>query len=403
MRTFARRWMVAMLLTAVWLVGQAAASDSDWSSTLAQARGQTVYWNAWGGDDRMNAYIEWTAREMKRQFGVDVRHVKLSDTAEAVTRVLAEKAAGQTHRGSADVIWINGENFAAMKRHGLLFGPFTDRLPNYALVDTNTLPTLIDFTVPVDGLEAPWSMAQFVFLYDRVRVPRPPRTMPALLEWAREHPGRFTYPQPPNFLGTTFLKQALLGLTDRPEALSAPASEAEFAELSAPLWAYLEALHPHLWRRGRVFPANGPAQTRLLADGEIDVAMAFNPGAAEAGIRSGTLPETTGVFGLEGGTVANASFLAIPFNARSREGALVLIDFLLSPAAQARKQDPEHVAGQTVLKLESLSPEDRALFENLPRGKAVPNSQELGRPLPEPHPYWMERLEQEWERRYGAR
>jgi ABC-type uncharacterized transport system YnjBCD substrate-binding protein len=42
--------------------------------------------------------------------------VKLDDTANAVAKVLAEKAAGKNEGGSVDLIWINGENFASMKR-----------------------------------------------------------------------------------------------------------------------------------------------------------------------------------------------------------------------------------------------------------------------------------------------
>ncbi len=61
-------------------------------------------------------------------------------------------------------MWINGENFAAMKRDGLLGEPFTQDLPNFKWVDTVNKPTtLIDFSVPTDGLEAPWGMAQLTF------------------------------------------------------------------------------------------------------------------------------------------------------------------------------------------------------------------------------------------------
>ncbi|HAB15576.1 MAG TPA: ABC transporter substrate-binding protein [Verrucomicrobiota bacterium] len=395
-------WRTAFWIAAWCLALTLYSAEPNWSSTLAEARGQTVYWNAWAGDDRINRYLEWVAGEVKREFGIEVRHVKLADTAEAVTRVLAEKAARKNDQGSVDLIWINGENFAAMKRRDLLFGPFLERLPNYRWVDTNNLPTLTDFTVPVDGLEAPWSMAQFVFIYDRARLPSPPRSATALLAWAKANPGRFTYPQPPDFLGTTFLKQLLLNLTEKREALYAPASEAEFKEISQPLWAYLDQLHPVMWRQARAFPVNGSAQTRLLADGEIDVALAFSPEAASSAILTGQLPDTTRTFVFDGGTIGNASFLAIPFNSRAKAGAQVLINFLLSPTAQARKQDPRQLGSLTVLALDRLEPADRALFEKLPRGAATLSAQELGKSLAEPHPFWMERLEKEWQRRYGA-
>ena len=132
---------------------------------------------------------------------------------EAVTRVLAGKIAGQADGGGIDLIWINGENFAAMKRQDLLFGPILHLLPNMKFVDPLVKPTVLsDFTVPTDGYESPWGMAQLVFFHDSRRVPQPPRSPAALLAIARSNPGRFTYPAPPDFIGSTVLKQFLLSL-----------------------------------------------------------------------------------------------------------------------------------------------------------------------------------------------
>src|SRR6185503_2914260 len=159
---------MALLLSAT----AARASDAlpDWGAVLAKARGQSVYFNAWGGSERINAYIAWAGERVQALYGVTLRQVKLADTAEAVSRVLAEKAAGRTGDGSIDLIWINGENFAAMKKNGLLFGPFASALPNLRLVDDGRPSIAADFTVPVEGLEAPWGMAQLVFEYDSARV-----------------------------------------------------------------------------------------------------------------------------------------------------------------------------------------------------------------------------------------
>ena len=122
----------------------------DWSAVLEQARGETVYWNAWGGEPRMNDLIAWAGEQVEEQFGVTVVHVKLSDTAEAVSRVLAEKAAGRDRDGGVDLIWINGENFAAMKEQDLLFGPWAESLPNFPLTDPDDNPDVReDFTVSV--------------------------------------------------------------------------------------------------------------------------------------------------------------------------------------------------------------------------------------------------------------
>jgi putative thiamine transport system substrate-binding protein len=65
-----------------------------------RARGQTVFFNAWGGSDRTNAYLQWAAAEVNARHGVQVEHVKLTDTAEAVKRVRSEKAAGKLAGGT---------------------------------------------------------------------------------------------------------------------------------------------------------------------------------------------------------------------------------------------------------------------------------------------------------------
>ena len=396
-----------LAITCLWLGGTVNAAEpaaADWQHILQRAQGQTVYWNAWGGDERINAYIAWVGEQVAERYGIQLEHVKISDAASVVTRVLAEKTAGRDDDGSVDLIWINGENFATMKRNGLLYGPWAEQLPNYRWVDVAGKPTVtVDFTVPVEGLEAPWGMAQIVFMYDQASLPEPPRSMAEMLDWAQANPGRLTYPQPPDFLGSTFLKQALIELSPNPEKLQEPVPDkASFEAETAPLWAFLDALHPHLWRSARAFPANGPAQRQLLADGEIDIAISFTPGEASGAIAQGLLPASVRTFVLDGGTIGNTHFVAIPFNARAKEGAQVLANFLLSPQAQARKQDPAYWGDFTVLNVNALEPAERHYFETLDLGVATLSPAQLGTSLPEPHPSWMEGIEQTWLARYAS-
>ena len=392
-----------LTIAALTLITAFGARADAWDDTLAKARGQTVYWNAWGGDEQINAYIAWIGEQVAARYGVELVHVKLTDTAEAVGRLVAEKASGRNGDGSVDLIWINGENFAALKRQDLLFGPFAQSLPNFRHVDTAGKPTtLVDFTIPTEGFEAPWGMAQFVFAHDAASVPQPPRTIPALLDWAKANPGRFTYPAPPDFIGSTFLKHVLIELTPDPDALQRPVEEADFAAVTAPLWDWLEAAEPHLWRRGEGYPASGPALHQLLDDGEVDISMAFNPAEASAAIEAGRLPETVRTFILEDGTIGNTHFVAIPFNAAHVEGAMVVANFLMSPEAQAEKQDPAVWGDFTVLDVASLEPADRERFDRLPRGIATLPPEALTPVRPEPHPSWMTEIEAEWLRRFSS-
>ena len=373
-----------------------------WDDVLAEAMGQTIYFHAWGGSADANDFIAWAGEQVSDRYGVTVEHVKLTDTADAVSRVVAEKAAGQNEGGAVDMIWINGANFASMKEQGLLFGPWAENLPNWSLTDPASNAALTaDFTVPTEGYEAPWAMAQVVFWYDTAQVDGPPRSISALAEWATENPGRFTYPQPPDFLGTTFLKQALYELAPDPSALSEPVGS-NYEEVTAPLWAFLDGLTPNLWRSGRAYPATGEAVKPLMSDGEVELAISFSPGAASAAIAGGELPDTIRTYVMDGGTIGNASFLAIPYNANAKAGAMVLADFLMSPEAQLRMQDPEHLGWGTVLSMRKLSPEEREAFEDLELGIATLSPEELGLALPEPHPSWMSKVAEDWGKRYGT-
>ena len=342
--------MKTSLLTAISLVSLtlgAVAADPDpkgWDEILADAKGETVYWNAWGGSENINAYIEWAGEELKQRYGVELVHVKLDDTANAVAKVVAEKAAGKNQGGSVDLIWINGENFASMKEQGLLFSPgWAEDLPNWRYVDIENKPTIrTDFTIPVEGLESPWGMAKLVFFYDQARTDAAalPTDARSLLEWAKANPGRFSYPQPPDFIGSSFLKQILSELVEERSVLIQPVDDATFDSTVAPLFAYLDELHPLMWRSSRAYPQNYPAMKQMLADGEMDIIFAFNPSEASSAIANGELPDTVRSFTFPAGTLSNTHFVAIPYNAASKAGALVTADFLISPEAQARKQDP---------------------------------------------------------------
>ena len=388
------------LLIAALACAAATPALADWQDTLTAARGQTVYWNAWGGDQRTNDFIAWVGEQTRERYGVSVEQVKLSDTAEAISRVIAEKSAGKNTGGAVDLIWINGPNFLAMNDAGLLHGPFVSDLPNAQVVDLGAgSAASVDFTVPVEGMESPWRLAKFVFAHDSARV-TPPATMAGFVDWAAAHPGRMTHPHPSNFMGTTFLKQALIELAPDPAVLQAEVTDAAYGPASEALWQWYDALRPNMWREGTAFPENESVQAQMLNDAELDIAMFFDPAAPAALIEQGLLPDTARVFVPEGGTIGNISFVAIPYNAAHREGAMVVADFLLEPATQARMQDITVLGSFSVLDPARLDDAARANFAALPSAPALPTLDELGPTLLEPHPSWMTRLTEDWAARY---
>lgn len=379
---------------------QASSAAANWADIERAARGQTVYFNAWAGSERINAYLQWATAQLAAQYGVKLEHVKIADTADVVKRVRAEKAAGRKDtEGTVDLVWINGENFAQMKREGLLFGPFAERLPHFQYVDLAGKPTTrFDASIPTDGMEAPWGMAQFTAFADSQRLPERPQNMAELLALAQRQPGRISYPRPPDFHGTTFLKQALSELSPNPAALREPVTAAALDQQTAPLWKFLDTLHPALWRGGKQFPQNAAAIRQMMADGELLLAWTFNPNEAANEIAAQRLPATVVSWQFAKGSIGNTHFVAIPYNARAKAGAQVVANFLLSPAAQARKADIRQWGDPTVLNVAALPPADRALFS----ATAMPGQVATTAPtFPEPHASWVDALEKAWAQRYA--
>ena len=387
----------ASALPPAWAQSKAAPA---WAGIENEARGQTIYFNAWAGSEKINAYLQWAAAELKAQYGVVFEHVKITDGADVVKRVRAEKTAGRgAEEGTVDLVWINGENFAAMKRDGLLFGPFAESLPSFQYVDVAGKPTTRnDFSVPTEGMESPWGMAQFTLYGDSKRLPKLPQSMAELLALARSQPGRITYPRLPDFTGTTFVKQALIEHISDASLLSKPPVEAAFAQQTANLWKFLDAMHPHLWRGGKQFPQSPAAVRQMMADGELLLALTFNPNEPANEIAAKNLSPSVVSWQFNKGTIGNTHFVAIPYNARAKAGAQVAANFLLSAKAQARKADIAFWGDPTVLDLKRLPAAERALFQSQPLPGQVAQTAPT---LPEPHAGWVEPMEKEWTRRYG--
>ncbi|WP_020560503.1 ABC transporter substrate-binding protein [Thiofilum flexile] len=382
-------------LMGLWLT--TAVQAEDWASIESKAKGQTVYFNAWGGGESINRYLDWAAQETQKRYGVTLKHVKITDAAEVVKRIKTELDAGRNTDGTVDLIWVNGENFKALKQANALYGNWVESLPNWQYVDV-AKPVRQDFSESTDNLEAPWGTAQLTFMADQAKVPTPPRSAAEWLSFAKAHPGRVTYPKPPAFHGTTFLKQLLTELTPDPKVLQQPVDSARWAEQTKPLWDYLDEFHPVAWREGKTFPATQADMIPLLADGELLLALTFNPNEAANLIESGQLPDSSYSFGFSKGTIGNVHFLAIPSNAKAKEGAQVVANFLLSPEAQARKADVTVWGDPSVLDISKLTPEQQAMMTSQAKGaltEKIPT-------LPEPHASWVEALEAEWLKRYGS-
>ncbi len=361
------------------------------------AKGTAVNFFMWGGDEEINAYVDdYVTPQMKEKYDATVKRTPLPDTADAVNKLLNEKSAGK-NEGTIDLIWINGENFATGADADLWFGPWAEELPNAKYIDWESPDVHRDFGYPVEGREAPWGKAQFVMIHDAAKVENPPKTMDELLAWTKENPGRFTYPAPPDFTGNAFIEQVFYGVTEQVEPYQEPFDEEVFRKRAPEFYGYLNELEPNLWRGGETYPESSAKSEELYQNGEVYLSMSYTPQLAQRQIEKGLYPESTRTYLLDGGTLNNTHYVAVPFNAPNKAGAQVLANFLQSPEAQLEKQDPEGWGDLTVLELDRLPEGVRDKFGE-PSDEATLSTGELQQNrLPEARTEWLLALEDGWQ------
>jgi putative spermidine/putrescine transport system substrate-binding protein len=370
---------------------------TSWDDVVTAAQGQTVKLWMYGGDTQGNAYIDDVLTPAVADNGVVLERVPVTDTKDALNRVLSELQAGRTTNGTVDLVWVNGNNFRTGQEAGAWLCGWTSLMPNLALTKSEDPLLTNDFGTPVNGCEAPWNKAQFTFVYNSDVIADPPTTLAGILAWAEAHPGRFAYPAPPDFTGSVFTREVLYSVSGGYDKIPATFDQAAYDRLTPALFERLASLAPALWRQGSTYPANEKELNQLYADRQIDMTMTYGPATLTDLVTNGTYPPGTKVLTLDEGTVGNASFLAVPANAGSTAGAMVVANVALSAEQQLAKANPATWGQFTVLDPNALTPKDRAQFDALPSSPVVPSYDVLSRNAnPELAAEWVAQLDEGW-------
>ena len=375
-----------------------------WSKTVQLGMNKNVNFHAWGGSNNINSYLNWIGKKVKKKYGIRLNHVKIKDTAQAVKKVLYEKISGKNKDGSVDIIWINGENFASMLKSNLLYKKnWIHKLPNSKLMNLNKNSSLMyDFGVYTEGREMPWGLSQLIFFYDSGKLLKPPKNVSQLKIYILNNKGRITFPQPPDFVGTSFLKQILSELTLNKNVLQEKFNIEKHDLVLDKLWEWLEDVTPYLWKKGKHYPKNYLFMSQLLADDEIDISMAFNISFPSNEVIKGNLPKSTKSFIPEVGSLSNVHYLAIPFNSSNPSAAKLVINFMISLEAQLKKNKQSIWGDPTVLDYKMLEEKWKKKFDKLLKGSATISFKDLEKKLPEPHPSWVKEIEKNWIKKFGS-
>ena len=381
----------------------AALKTQTWEQIVEQARGGTVNWFMWGGSDQINQYVsDHIGGILKADYGITLNRVGIADAAEVVNTVLSEKEAGVTDTGSVDLIWINGENFRSMKQADLAFCGYTDLLPNNTLINWDNPAIANDFGVPVDGCEVPWNTAQFAFAYDSAATPNPPKSIPDLITWIKANPGSFTYPAPPDFTGSVFVRHVFYHAAGGAQNLLGPFDQAKYDAVAMKTWGILNEIEPFLWREGRTYPNTIVQLNELFANGEVALTFNYDPSQFGLAVQAGTYADTTRSYGLTDGTIGNTNYTLIPFNSPNKAAAMVLQNLLLSGKAQLEKARPEVWGAAPAIDISRTTPGVQAGFAAIIAHPSVVPASDLAKAaLPELQSDWISAIEQGWLKNVG--
>ena len=350
-------------------------SSAEWDEIVEAARGTTVTFYGWGGDENRNNWLNTTVADyVKEHYDIALEVVGM-DINDILSKLSGEKQAG-SETGSIDMIWINGENFYSAKDNGLLYGPFTGQLPNMeAYIDLQDPETLNDFCMPIEGYEAPYAKAQMVFFNDSAVTPEAPASAEELLEFCKKYPGKVTYPALPDFTGSAFVRNIIYELCGWEQFQNMEADYDTVKAAIEPALDYLRELNPYLWNEGNTFPESSTTVDAMFADGELVMDMSYGPFSVATGIAEGTYTDTTRTFVFDNGTIGNTNYMAIAFNSPNKAGAMVVINAILSTELQLTQY--EQLRELPVVSADKLSAEEQAAFDAVDLGEGVLSQAEL--------------------------
>ncbi|MDR1329914.1 MAG: hypothetical protein LBK23_09975 [Oscillospiraceae bacterium] len=396
-------------------------ADMTWDEILAEADGDTVTFCAWGSggaDAMVQQYWEYIKTRAKEDYNITIEYVE--DTAENEQRFVAdyENGIGAT----IDMFWGASGSIAPMGASGALWGDdgngWVKALPNSANLDWNAADVLYNGTMPTDGYQAQFMKVTPAMVYaadkydaaltwDETRaeggatVYGLPHNLTELSEWVKKYPGKFTYLDllgSGGFHGKQFVTSALYELTDdgaggwtavydeaddaaaRSAKIQAHAeewnawatvtsiaSEETFIEKAGYVWAYFNELEPNLLQGDAGAYYGADAYDMISRVNAGDLAVSFTTCVSiypKTQSDPSYLPQ--GRLYLMETSVGYPDFVVVSKNSARKAAAMTLCNLLMEPEANARVTA---VTGNAYnLDLTKLSPDERAIFEDMMAG-----------------------------------
>lgn len=296
--------------------------------------------------------VEWLkddfSKYLNSTYGIDVTILEqpLLKTMDMLTNDKVNEVAF----GEIDIILIENEGFKKARANGLLYGPFSDKLPN---VYQNLSDRNLNFTtregIKTEYYSVPYSRAQLSFIYNQDIFYETPNDYEALIDLIKKNKGKFTYPDPRfSKEGEAFIFSMIGQSIDFEAFLMGNFSSEAFNKALDATMEKLSQMKPYLFDQGLKYPSSTEELDDLFNNGALMMSMTMDYNFVTDKLREYEYLESASTFIIPSGVATYDEIAVIAFNSPNKSGAMVTLNALLSPEMQASKYNPREWGSLTV-------------------------------------------------------
>lgn len=244
-------------------------------------------------------------------------------------RMIAAKKAGQTST-DFDMIEV-GENdivnYLNQAGEDIFIELDRSKIPNW----TDDIPK-VSFA---EGSVMPYRGTTVVLAYNSETVTDVPTSFDEVIQWIKDHPGRFAYNPPASGgAGSSFVQTAVYNFLPE-EALTS--SDPKWVEQWGQGLDLLKEIHPYMYQSGGkvMYPNKNQGSMDLLANKEVDMIPAWADMMLSQ-MKQGTMPDCMKITSIENGFTGSFVVHAMPIigNPDHREAGYAWLNYMLTPEAQ---------------------------------------------------------------------
>lgn len=341
--------------------------DKDWDLITESAKGTIVNLYTTDSDESMRAWLSSKFyKTLKEIYDIEL-NVKILSF-EDIMYTLEMDALNEVKDGSIDLLIIRDDEFRRLKEKDFLYDQIADKMPNLEEnINLLDLDVSTEHGQPLDNFGVAFSREQFVLVFDEDELEIYPTDTIELLEFVKENPNTFTYPNPKlDTIGSEFIRTVIfeiIGQEDMERLYTETIDETELKALIQPALDYLVSLDSYILKdEGHYFKSINKVNEHFVS-GELYFSMTDDFAYTTDAIKDELYPDGGRSFIFTNGTLMDTNYLVVPMNASNKTGAIVAINELISLEMQLDKYIPSNWGSLPILDLNLMSDSDAEKFE----------------------------------------